>query len=111
MQHSIIATSQDICECCVRSQEIQFWRESCGQLEEGIKLARTESDELANLLNEDSIRRELLEKELDQHKSFLQDRILEAEEKDRTINTQNFLLSFAWEDAQEKDHVISQLRD
>ncbi|KAM0363091.1 hypothetical protein ACHAPK_011229 [Fusarium culmorum] len=80
-------------------------------LEEDIKLARTESDELANFLNEESIRRELLEKELDQHKSFLQDRILEAEEKDRTINTQNFLLSFAWEDAQEKDHVISQLRD
>jgi hypothetical protein len=56
-------------------------------LEEDIKLAHTESDELAKLLNEESIRRERLEKDLHQHKLFLQGRIMEAEEKDQTINT------------------------
>lgn len=85
--------------------------ESYDQLERDVKVARMENDELDNLLNEENMKRELLETELDQHKTYLQDRIVEVEEKDRTISTQSFLLNFAWEDAQEKENLICHLRN
>jgi hypothetical protein len=99
------------------SEEVNFWRERCCQLERTNAELRSIASDLYERAERETFCREGLEASVNQHKEALIEKVGELGERDRTIKTQTFLLEFAWEDAQnlvslqgEKDDIISELR-
>lgn len=110
----------------VRDQtQIEVLQETCQSLKHELKLHQSRTEEYARLLltctdklDEESLRRETLEMEVNQHKEALSEKLGEIRDRDQTIETQNCLLSYSWSDSQnmavaqrQKDKLIELLRN
>ena len=102
---------RSVCEyLCQLENDIRTQTSRIGELEQLLSSYRDK-------LDDESIKRELLELELNQHKEALLEKAHDLKERDQTIDTQNCLLGFAWTEAQdmataqrERDRTIGQLR-
>ncbi|KAH7137556.1 hypothetical protein EDB81DRAFT_761612 [Dactylonectria macrodidyma] len=90
--------------------------ETCRQLANDLNRARVSLDELQDLtsmqhdkLQEEAMKRQIQEMDLDQHKEALSQKVRECYVKDQIIQDQGRFLQLVLENAQSKDQLLSSL--